>query len=330
MIIKSYETSKININKNYYILLYGKNEGFKTQAKITFLKDKNITSNYEENEIINDPNFFFESINSKSLFENEKIVNITRVTDKIFEIISEIIEKKFKDLIIILDADNLEKKSKLRSLFEKSDDLVCVPFYPDTSETLSKLTFEFLKKKNISMSPSNINMVVSKCNGDRKILLTELEKIENFVKNGKKINSESLGKLINLIENHSIAELIDSCLAKNKSKTMNILIENNFNSEDSMIITRILLNKLKKLLILSKEYRKNNNLEATISASKPPIFLKEKEITKKQILNWTPEKIKESLYKINSIELKIKRNFDISINIITDFIFKLVSKKTNS
>ena len=330
MIIKSYETSKINIKKNYYILLYGKNEGFKTQAKITFLKDKNITSNYEENEIINDPNFFFESINSKSLFENEKIVNITRVTDKIFEIISEIIEKKFKDLIIILDADNLEKKSKLRSLFEKSDDLVCVPFYPDTSETLSKLTFEFLKKKNISMSPSNINMVVSKCNGDRKILLTELEKIENFVKNGKKINSESLGKLINLIENHSIAELIDSCLAKNKSKTMNILIENNFNSEDSMIITRILLNKLKKLLILSKEYRKNNNLEATISASKPPIFWKEKEITKKQILNWTPEKIKESLYKINSIELKIKRNFDISMNIITDFIFELVSKKTNS
>lgn len=330
MIIKSYETSKINIKKNYYILLYGKNEGFKTQAKIAFLKDKNITSNYEENEIINDPNFFFESINSKSLFENEKIVNITRVTDKIFEIISEIIEKKFKDLIIILDADNLEKKSKLRSLFEKSDDLVCVPFYPDTSETLSKLTFEFLKKKNISMSPSNINMVVSKCNGDRKILLTELEKIENFVKNGKKINSESLGKLINLIENHSIAELIDSCLAKNKSKTMNILIENNFNSEDSMIITRILLNKLKKLLILSKEYRKNNNLEATISASKPPIFWKEKEITKKQILNWTPEKIKESLYKINSIELKIKRNFDISMNIITDFIFELVSKKTNS
>lgn len=330
MIIKSYETSKININKNYYILLYGKNEGFKTQAKITFLKDKNITSNYEENEIINDPNFFFESINSKSLFENEKIINITRVTDKIFEIISEIIEKKFKDLIIILDADNLEKKSKLRSLFEKSDDLVCVPFYPDTSETLSKLTFEFLKKKNISMSPSNINMVVSKCNGDRKILLTELEKIENFLKNGKKIDSESLGKLINLIENHSIAELIDNCLAKNKSKTMNILIENNFNSEDSMIITRILLNKLKKLLILSKEYRKNNNLEAAISASKPPIFWKEKEITKKQILNWTPEKIKESLYKINSIELKIKRNFDISMNIITDFIFELVSKKTNS
>lgn len=330
MIIKSYETSKINIKKNYYILLYGKNEGFKTQAKITFLKDKNITSNYEENEIINDPNFFFESINSKSLFENEKIINITRVTDKIFEIISEIIEKKFKDLIIILDADNLEKKSKLRSLFEKSDDLVCVPFYPDTSETLSKLTFEFLKKKNISMSPSNINMIVSKCNGDRKILLTELEKIENFLKNGKKIDSESLGKLINLIENHSIAELIDNCLAKNKSKTMNILIENNFNSEDSMIITRILLNKLKKLLILSKEYRKNNNLEAAISASKPPIFWKEKEITKKQILNWTPEKIKESLYKINSIELKIKRNFDISMNIITDFIFELVSKKTNS
>ena len=330
MIFKSYETNKINIDKNSFILLYGKNEGLKNQTKKNILKNKNITSSYEENEIINNSNIFFENINSKSLFENEKIINVKRVTDKIFKIMSEIIEKKSEDLIIILDSDNLEKKSKLRSLFEKSKNLVCIPFYPDSDETLSKLTFQYFERKKISISPSNINLIVNRCKGDRKILLDELEKIENFIKSGKKINSENIAKLTNLIENHTISELIDNCLAKNKTKTKNILIENNFSSEDSVLIVRFLLNKLKRLLILSREFRKNDSLELTISTAKPPIFWKEKEITKQQILYWSPEKIKETLYKINNIELIIKKNYDNSINLITDFIFNLSSKEINN
>ena len=62
-------------------------------------------------------------------------------------VIDEINSKKVKDLKIIFNSDNLEKKSKLRSLFEKDKKLICVPFYPDTDQTLSKLAFVFFKKK---------------------------------------------------------------------------------------------------------------------------------------------------------------------------------------
>ena len=330
MIVKSYETNKINIDKNPFILLYGKNEGLKNQTKISLLKNKNKISYYEENEIINNSENFFESINSKSLFEDEKVIVITRVTDKIFKIVSEIIDKEFVDLTLILDAEILEKKAKLRSFFEKGKKHICIPFYPDTNETLSKIAFQYLKSNNISLSSSNINLIVSKCNGDRKILFIELEKIKNYSKNGKKITEENIVKLINLIENHSITELIDNCLAKNKKKTFNILVENNFSKEDCVLITRILLNKLKKILVLSKEFKKNKNLDLTISTAKPPIFWKEKEITKQQILSWSPENIKETLYKVNDIELNIKKNYDNSINLTTDFILNLVSKKANN
>jgi len=330
MIIKTYEIKNIDLKKNKFILLYGKNEGFKNQIKNNLLQNKKTTSNYEENEIVNYPNNFFENVNSRSLFETEKIIIINRISDKIFSIISELIEKNLEDIIIILDADNLEKKSKIRSLFEKSKKCICIPFYPDTNETLSKLAFQTLKNNNISISSSNINLIVNKCNGDRKILSAELEKIINYARNGKKIDTENLTKLTNLIENHSISELIDNCLAKNKNKTINILVENNFGSEDCIIITRVFLNKLKKILNLCEEFKKNNNIDLTITTAKPPIFWKEKEITKKQVLSWTPKKIKETLYEINNIELSIKKNYDNSINLITDFILNLVSKKSNS
>ena len=330
MIIKSFEINKININKFPIILLYGKNEGLKNQTRVNLLNNKKINSNYEETDIVNKPNEFFESISSKSLFEEEKIIVINRVTDKLFKIISEVIEKEFENLIIILVSDTLEKKSKLRSLFEKSKKYACIPFYPDNNETLSKLAFQTLKNDNISISQSNLNPIINKCNGDREVLFAELEKIKNYARNGKEINSESIAKLTNLIENHSISELVDNCLAKNKNKTITILVENNFSNEECIVITRIFLNKLKKILNLCTEFQKNKNLDLTISKAKPPIFWKEKEITKKQILNWTPKKIKETLYKINDIELSVMRNYENSINIIIDFILSLLPKEANN
>ncbi|MDB4118623.1 DNA polymerase III subunit delta [Candidatus Pelagibacter sp.] len=330
MIIKSFEINKINFDHNKLVLLYGKNEGFKNEAINNLIKNKDEITKYEEKEVLENINDFIESILSKSLFESEKIIIIKRVTDKILKIIDEIDSKNIDDIKIILNADNLEKKSKLRSLFEKDKKYICVPFYPDTDQTLSKLTYDFLKKKNISISPSNINLIVNKCNGDREILLNELNKIEYFSKNGKKITAENIAKITNLIENHSISELIDNCLAKNKKKIVNILNENNFNNDDCILITRTFLNKAKKILKLSSEFQNNKNLDLTISSAKPPIFWKDKEITKQQIYKWTPENIKQLIYKLSEIELLIKKNINNSINLITDFILYQASSNTNN
>ena len=330
MIIRSNEVNKINFKENQFILFYGKNEGFKNEATNNLLKDKYEILKYEEKEILENTSNFLENILSKSLFENERIIIIKRTTDKILKVIEEIKEKNIKDIKIILNAEILEKKSKLRSFFEKSKKHICVAFYPDTSQVLSKLTYNFFNQKKISISPANVNLIVNKCNGDREILFNELDKIEYFGKRGKKITEESIIKLTNLIENHSISDLVDNCLAKNKQKIINILNENNFGNEDCIMITRSFLLKSKKILKLSNEFQSNKNIDLTISSAKPPIFWKDKEVTKQQIYKWTPENIKKLICKLNEIELLVKKNINISINLITDFILEQSSSNTNN
>ena len=330
MIFKSFEINKIDKKINQLILFYGKNEGLKNEAISILIKDKSNIQNYEEKEILDNENNFIENILSKSLFEKEKFIVIKRTTDKILKVIETLHLKNLEDTTIILNSDNLEKKSKLRSLFEKDKKLVCVPFYPDNDQTLSKLAYNFLSKKKISLSPSNINLIVSKCNGDRETLINELQKIEYFGKNGKKINSENISKLVNLNENHSISELIDNCLAQNKKKIISILNENNFSNEDCIMITRSFIIKAKKLLALSKTFETNKNIDLTISSAKPPIFWKEKEITKQQIQKWKPKNIKNLIYALSETELQIKKNINNSINLITDFILFQSSSATNN
>ena len=136
------------------------------------------------------------------------------------------------------------------------------------------------------------------------------------------MNSENITKIINLSENFSISELIDNCLAKNRKKIINILNENNYTNDDCILITRTFLNKSKRILKLCETYEKNNNINITINTAKPPIFWKDKEITIQQLNKWKPKKLKKLIYKINDLELKIKTNFNNSINFITDFILE--------
>jgi DNA polymerase-3 subunit delta len=330
MILKSFEIKKINKDINHLLLFYGKNEGLKNESLSILIKDKNKIANYEEKEILDNENNFIESVLSKSLFDQEKIIVIKRATDKILKIIEILISKNLEDITIIINSDNLEKKSKLRSFFEKDKKLVCVPFYPDNDQTLSKLAYNFLRDKKILISPSNVNLIVNKCSGNRETLINELKKIELFGKNGKKINNDNISKLINLSENQNISELVDNCLAQNKRKIITILNENNFSNEDCIMIVRSFLIKSRKLLTLSKVFETNKNIDLTISSAKPPIFWKEKEITKQQILKWSSKNIKQLIYSLSDTELQIKKNINNSINLITDFILFQSSSTTNN
>ena len=324
MIIKSFEISKINLKKNLLFLFYGGNEGLKKQIITEKFKKKFTAScyTYEESEILKDKEGFFNQVLTKSFFEKEKLIIINRATDKIKDIIEEIIEKKVMDLILVLNSGLLERKSKIRSLFEKGKETVCVPFYEDNNQTLSAIVNNFFRNNSIPISQQSINLIVQRCRGDRLNLQNELEKIENFTRNKDKIETEDLLVLTNLAENYSVSELIDNCLAKNKKKTVNILNENNYSLDDCILIIRTFLIKSKRLLKLNENISNQKNIDETISSFKPPIFWKDKEIVKQQIRNWSSDNIENLIYKINETELLIKKNSNNSINILSNFIIE--------
>ena len=330
MIVKSFEINKIN-NSHKIFLFYGENEGHKNEIIEDKFKKKYTNSIYvyEENEILKNQENFFNEILSKSFFEKEKLIIINRTTDKIKNLIDEIIEKKIDDIIIILNSNSLEKKSKLRILFEKNKDLMCVPFYADNNQTLNSIINFFFREKKISISQQLINVLIERSRGDRKNLRNELQKIESFSLNKKNINFQEIVKLTNLADNYSASELIDHCLAKNTKKTVTILNENNYSDEDNMIIIKTLLNKLKRLLKIHDLIDEKSNIDQAVSSFKPPIFWKDKPIVTQQLKSWGKKELKDLIFESNSVELLIKKNSAIAKNILSDFIINN-SKKTNN
>ena len=330
MILKPYEINNHIKDKNIF-LFYGENFGQKEEVINNFFKKnfKDTTYNYNEKEIFNDLENFYNHITSKSFFEDKKLIIISSISEKFKDEVESILDKKLEDVTLILIADILDTKSKIRKFFEKDKNLVLVPFYRDDFKSLSNIARIFFKEKKITTSQEAINMLVDKSSGNRKNLKNELEKIENFLGTKKALTADQVSKLTNLSENHSINELINNCLAKNKKATLKIINENIFSFEEAIIITRTLLYSSKRLLKLIQKKEENINLEQVISSYKPPIFWKDKEVIRTQIKNWTSLSIKGLIIETNNIELLVKKNSINALNIVFDFLINQCSATSN-
>ena len=322
MIIKNFELDKLNsINYNFH-LIYGNNEGIKEDIiKNTYLKNfDGELLKYDEHEILGGKDEFLSSLLTKSLFENSKLIIVSRGSDKLTSLIAEVLENEITETKIIIKCSNLEKKSKLRNLFEKEKKIICTPVYEDDSRSLNSVINIFLRDQKFSLSQEIKNILIERSKGDRINLKNELLKLKNLSISKSKLSIDDVIKLSNLAENYSVFELSDNYLAKNSKKVSNILNENNYSSEDCILIIRTILNKSKRLLKIRNEVDNNANIDQVLSSFKPPIFWKEKDIVKKQAQSWSTDEVKEIIFKANDLEVLVKKSSVNSMLFISNFV----------
>ena len=337
MIIKSYEIEKkiSNLIKLNLILLYGENNGLKKDIREiiirNFKKEKDDIEffSFYEDEILQSEENLYNTIFSGSLFSNKKIITINNVTDKMMRQIEKIIDKEPKNVLLIIFSQILEKKSKLRNLFEKQDNTICVPCYLDSEKDLENITYNELKKNNINLSRESINLIIEKSNQDREYLKNELEKIISFSYNKKKIEIDQIKSLINFSGEYKSDHLINECLCGNIMQFKKVLSELYSNAINQIFLLRILSNKIQRLLKMKESEKNYNNIDNLINNSKPFIFWKEKPIIKKQLSIWTYNDLKNIVYEVNNVELLCKKNPQIS-QIIAFKFFNELCKRANS
>ena len=337
MISKSYEIQKnpSNFLKFNVFLLYGENYGLKKDIKesiklsLNQTKEKIELISLYENEILESPENFYNFIYSGSLFSNKKIITINGGTDKIYKIIESVLEKYPENSFIIIFSDILEKKSKLRKLFETNKNILSIPCYLDNERDLELIIANELKNNNINLSREMINLLIQKSNNDRNNLKNEIEKIKILMQNKNKINIDELKSIINFSGEIKSDNFVNQCLCGNINQYKKILSEIYNDTINQIYFLRILSNKIQRLLKMKEEEKKFNNLDNLLNSAKPPIFWKEKDIVKQQLTIWKLNDLKSSINDINQTELLCKRNPQIAKIIFFELFNRICKKASN-
>ena len=335
MLIKSYEISKKNLNSLNFFLIYGENIGLKQDIAKSVLELKEKKNGkykqleFEEEEIIKNQNNFFNLIFSGSLFDEKKVIFINRTTDKLFNLISEISKKDVEDILIFFKADLLEKKSKIRKLFEKDKNLVCVACYQDSNFDLIKIINDEIKQTKIKLSTESINLLIERASGDRNNLKNEINKLKSFALNKQVISYDQVKELTNMARNYQNDYIVNICLNGDKKRLNKTLGENNFLIDNFFILLKIFSKKIHRLLKIKILNRSENNIDQIFNQIRPPIFWKEKEDVKKQVGLWNEKKLNLVIKKINEIELNCKKNHELATNITLDFLSTVCDEANN-
>ena len=323
MIVKSFHLSNVNVYDFNYYLFYGENEGHKNELinEIFKKKIKGDVFNYEESWILINKDEFLTDLFNKSFFENDKLIIINRATDKILDLIEEIFKREPEGIKCILNAQILDKRSKLRSFFEKEKKIIISAFYNDNEISIKNYVFNFLKKNDLRLSNEIINLLIEKTDSNRQILKNELEKLKNLIITKKKINPIDIAKLVKNSDGDNFFELIDFFLLKDKNKLQKILNETNLSSDNTINIVRILLLRIKKLIKIKGIIKSNNqDIEKSLNSYKPPIFWKEKETIKKQIDINSLDNLNEFIKIIFNLEKIIKKYPDNALKFMLNFL----------
>tara|TARA_Y100001960_G_scaffold3423_1_gene3774 strand:+ start:2370 stop:3389 length:1020 start_codon:yes stop_codon:yes gene_type:complete len=337
MIAKSYEIEKKPENfLNYNLfLLYGENSGLKKDIRESIkiaIEKKNKDMEYlsfYENEINDNEDNFYNSIYAGSLFGNKKIITISNGSDKIIKQIEDITSKYPENIFIIIYADVLEKKSKLRTFFEKNSKLLCIPCYLDNFRDLEIIARNEFKKNNMQVSKEILNLIIEKSNKDRNNLKNEIEKIKSFSLDKKNLELEDIKMLINFSGEYKSDILINECLCGNISQYKKILSETYTNTINQIFLLRILSNKMQRLLAMKKDEENHKNLDSLLNTVRPPIFWMEKPMVKKQLSIWNLENIKNTLKEINDTEILLKKNNQLSKIVLFKFFTRLCVNANN-
>jgi len=333
VILKSYIVEQdIHILNNYQAtILYGENNGIKDDVK-SRLKDNNKDAeiiNFFEEDIIKNKNILYENIINESLFNKKKIIFIQGATDKILNEICQSLEKENSNTKIYVFSERLDKKSKLRNLFEKSKSLATIPCYEDNERTIINYILKELNGYK-GLSGELINIIITNANRNRKVIKGELVKIKDFF-DKKILNKEELFELLNIKDNTDFDKIRDFALIGEKKKINKLLSEIELLNEDSFFYLNNINYRIIKLLEIQRISKNINSYEQTIDNLKPTIFWKDKPVYIQQLKKWNLKKLNKAAYKIGQTEVLMKKNSKLRNDIlIKDLIISLSNQASTS
>ena len=311
MILKSYELER-DIKKilNFKsILIYGENVGLKQSFKkkiINLYKNSDILNIYQE-DFTKNKNILTNEINNISLFAKSKLIIVNHISNEILDSINQMLEGETTDQIVFI-GDMIDKKSKVRSLFEKNKKLGVIPCYQDNEITLKYLIQSELKDfKNLNYN--TVNLILKHSNLNRNTVLNNLEKIKTYF-DIKTINDNDLETLLDTDRNEIFENIRDAALDGNKNKLNDLLSNFAFSNESVYQYLNAINFRFQRVLQIHNQ-NLTNNIDETINNIKPPIFWKDKPKFKQLAEKWRKSRLLEAIKYMNKLEMSLKKNSSI-------------------
>jgi DNA polymerase-3 subunit delta len=295
------------------ILIYGPDAGLVrerlnalTKAVAGTLDDPFRVSEFNADALRDDPARLGDEAAALAFTGGRRVVRIRGASDTIADTLGAFVEDPVGGALVLVAADDLSPRSKLRLAFEKADRAAALPCYADSAQSLEAVIRETLKTAGMSITGDALSWLTDRLGGDRELSRRELEKLVLYMGNERTITEDDAMACIGDTAAMSLDDLIFAVGDGDQATVQRVF--GRLTSEGTSAIS-ILTSVARHVLRLHEtrgRVAEGKPLESALMSLRPPVFFKYKARFAAQANRWSEALLARALELLNEAEMTAK------------------------
>lgn len=295
------------------VLLYGPDRGLVQEraerlalAVVETLDDPFRVVDLNASVFSSDPARLIDEAAAQSLMGGRRVVRVRGAGNDLAPIIETLLEHGAGDSLIIVEAGELAARAKLRSVFEKASNAAAIACYPDDEAALETVIRDTLKKNDLSVSRDALAYMASRLGTDRKITLSELDKLVSYMGGATEVTEADAMACIGDSAEIDLDDLVDAVAGGDHAKAARALGRLYNDGVNAIAILRALQRHFQRLHLAGSFVASGTPIDAAINGLKPPVFFKRRPAFRRQLRAWPSRLITSALDLLLDAELDCK------------------------
>lgn len=275
------------------LLIYGPDTGAvnETARKIVkavagSLDDPFNVIRLNDNALADDPERLADEAQAISMMGGRRAVWISGAGAGFQKAVTPYLEVAQTDSLIVAEAGELAKSSKLRALFEKAGNAAAVPCYQDTKQNLHELVSKTLATHGLAIEPDAHHRLCEILGSDRLLSLGELEKLALYCAGQDSVGLDDVNAVCGDTSQHSIDDMIDAVFVGEAGMACSHLTRL---TDSDIAATRVLsmtAQHVARLQVLSMAVKGGRNASVAVKSARPPVFFRRQPAFVRQLAIW--------------------------------------------
>ena len=298
------------------ILVYGPDAGLVRErvmslAKLTVpdLNDPFRVASVPANSLSDDPARLHDEMASMSLGGGRRLIRLQSPNESAAGVIGKLLEDlPDADSLLLIEAGDLDKRSKLRAVCEGESPYACgIPCYVEDNAARQRTITDILNSENIRTTRDVIAALADILPPDRLAMRSELEKFAIYV--GKN-NDATIADVHATVQDAGAAELDDLVFAigAGEAKRAAQLIDRLFAEQTAPVaILRAAQRHFVRLQWARAQMDNGLNATDAVKRLQPPVFWKFEGAMASQLRRWNRNRAEQALRRLYDAEAAVKR-----------------------
>jgi DNA polymerase-3 subunit delta len=296
------------------VLFYGPDTGLvreradrTTAAICPDLKDPFRIAELSTSALAADPARLSDEIGALSLVGGRRVVRIRDAGDSLTALLGIALAESKGDSMIVIEGGDLPSRSSLRKLCEAARDVAVGACYADGGRDIAEIVRETLRAHDVAASSEAVSYLVAHLGNDRLVTRSELEKLALYAGNGGRIELADAVACVGDSTALSLDDVIFAAADGDAARLEGSLFRCLQEGQSAVGILRAVMRHFQRLHLAASRMSSGASADEALRAVRPPIFFKQQERFKAQLMAWPVRRAAAALDSLTRAELNSKR-----------------------